>query len=92
MAIKWFGESWGTPVNRDCQQIPIPLGWLCSYCEQPIQSEDSGLMIPELGSVTPGSNLYSRSEKPQHLDCFLWTLGIGEKDPGAYPPHEGRQG
>lgn len=44
--MKWFGEEWGSPVNRECERAPVPIGQKCLVCSELIQENDPGLLIP----------------------------------------------
>ena len=72
--MKWFGESWGAPVNETVEHAETPVGELCSRCTGPIKAEDRGVIIPcfvEKPNDTPGSGLVSAwVDQPEHLACF----------------------
>jgi hypothetical protein len=55
--MRWFGVSWGAPVNKDCPEVPVPVGTACSHCEEPIAEGEPGIEYAN-GPVT-------------HLNCFL---------------------
>lgn len=57
MTMKWFGESWGAPMCKDCPHVEVPVGETCVHCEEPIAAGDSGV-IASNGPVF-------------HRNCFL---------------------
>jgi len=55
--MRWFGESWGAPLNEDCPQVEVPVGGFCIWCEEVILQQNSGIV-------------YSNGPLA-HLECFL---------------------
>lgn len=47
--MRWFGTSWGAPMNYVESQIETPVGVLC-MCGRAFQQGDRGIQIPHLGS------------------------------------------
>jgi len=47
--MTWFGTSWGAPINDTCEQVAVPVGELCEWCEEPIRETESGIMLDSLG-------------------------------------------
>jgi len=43
--MKWFGESWGAPVNETCARIEVPDGECCPRCQRSIRPGDQGLQL-----------------------------------------------
>lgn len=62
--MRWFGESWGAPINEDVPHAPTPVGEQCEGCHQPVEDGDQGVLIPDAGWVIP-------VERPFHHRCFL---------------------
>ncbi len=46
--MKWFGESWGAPVNELCARIDVPDGECCPRCGRSIRPGDQGFQISGL--------------------------------------------
>jgi hypothetical protein len=67
--MKWFGESWGAPVNEDTQHVDTPVGEYCAQCDEPIQENDKGFVMPHI-------NTYVQTEASWHLRCFLKNIGV----------------
>lgn len=61
--MRWFGESWGAPVNEECEQGPTPVGEQCLECEREIGEKDQGVLIP-----------YLDVEAAYHHLCFLRAI------------------
>jgi hypothetical protein len=55
--MKWFGYSWGAPINRDCPQVPVPVGEHCLWCAEVILADETGV-------------IYSNGPAA-HIECFL---------------------
>src|SRR5258708_15107040 len=62
--MQWFGKSWGASICESIEHVPTPVGELCGWCEEVIEEQDGGLIIPHvtLNRVTP---------TPRHLECFI---------------------
>jgi len=45
MTMKWFGTSWGAPMNETCPQVDVPAGATCIWCEEPILPSDAGVVF-----------------------------------------------
>jgi hypothetical protein len=43
--MRWFGPSWGAPVNEDCQEAPVPIGTPCMQCGHAIAEGDQGVLM-----------------------------------------------
>lgn len=63
--MKWFGASWGAPVNEDTEWAPTPIGEPCMNCDEPIDAEDQGVLIP----TWRAENIVT--EDPWHLACHV---------------------
>jgi len=68
--MRWFGKSWGAPVNESCEECPVPAGRACGYCDKPLREDSQGLLLPFLGSPADPKDL------PYHLKCFLESVGV----------------
>lgn len=67
--MRWFGESWGAPVNDDVPHAPTPAGEPCLFCAKPILEDDQGYLVPGITDY----------EHPAHYDCMMDNLvGPGE--------------
>lgn len=66
--MKWFGPSWGASVNFACEEVPVPVGALCTRCERAIEAADRGLVLPH-GLRDDGGTA------PYHLACILRSVG-----------------
>ncbi|KKL98943.1 hypothetical protein LCGC14_1819330, partial [marine sediment metagenome] len=56
--MKWFGPSWGAPINDDCGKVPTP-GWKCLHCEKGFDEESQGVTMSYAGgpeSLPPGTS------------------------------------
>ena len=75
--MKWFGVTWGAPINDDCEHAATPVGEPCSKCPEPIGLHDRGVIIPafiapEREPGAPATGLVSAwSHRPMHLRCFM---------------------
>ncbi len=63
--MKWFGESWGAPLCGECEHVSTPVGELCVYCEEPIEANQAGVVMPA------GDAHGHFAEKPEHYECFI---------------------
>jgi hypothetical protein len=72
--MKWFGESWGAPVNEDTQHVGTPVGEYCAQCGDPIQEKDKGLVMPHVERGQLHANV--SVQRPWHLRCFLKNIGV----------------
>lgn len=70
--VKWFGESWGAPVNDPASQVPAPVGQLCATCAKPVESGDRGVLIPTLDAA--------EVHTAWHLGCWFREIGIQVTD------------
>jgi hypothetical protein len=43
-SIKWFGEAQGRPICDE--RVATPTGRLCSWCDEPIEAADQGVVVP----------------------------------------------
>lgn len=64
--VRWFGESWGAPINDPRARIETPAAEKCIDCSRWIMNDDQGVRIP------------SREFVYYHLDCFLRDIGVSQ--------------
>jgi hypothetical protein len=67
--MAWFGESWGSPFNQDCPQIPVPTGETCDWCVQPIADSDSG--VRQMGIILDANRQMAARPMYWHRNCWL---------------------
>lgn len=66
VAMRWFGESWGAPVNETNERMGVPLGRQCIACGIAFQPDDQGIETPAVGFKWP-TVIY-------HKDCFMRSI------------------
>ena len=64
---RWFGESWGAPVNDPRTHVETPTNERCLECLLWIRAGDQGFQIP--GGETPGHVTF-------HKQCFFDAIGV----------------
>ena len=70
--VRWFGPTWGAPVNDPANEIPTPFGEECAQCGLKIRDErERGLTLPYSHDGVVERIVY------HHL-CFLEAVGIPE--------------
>lgn len=88
--MRWFGESWGAPVNETTDHVDTPVGESCAQgCGRPIAEGDQGVLIPGVNTLTLQGRFLMRdgstedtfvervqAEHAYHLDCFLRSIGM----------------
>ena len=76
--MKWFGKSWGAPVNEG-EECVVPAGRACGHCKEFIQGDSQGVKLPFSGERDDPPDI------PYHLECFEEMLGAGPSKavPGA---------
>jgi hypothetical protein len=65
--VRWFGDSWGAPINDPRTWVETPTNELCAECMKWIESDDSGIRIP--GVEASGYVSF-------HKKCFFHTIGV----------------
>ena len=75
--IKWFGETWGAPINRDDNKVSTPVDGVCLFCNGGIGCVHRGVMIMHHGVAT---NEY----RPAHINCFLESV-LGPRKANLVP-------
>jgi hypothetical protein len=63
--VRWFGESWGAPVCDPKAHTETPVGAICLYCPDPIESDDQGFVVPHLGEA---------DESVVHRACLMHSI------------------
>lgn len=66
--MKWFGKAYGAPYESDGPRVPTPVGALCSWCDEPIEPGDDGIMSTFIDEVSIAV------EEPTHYECHLRTI------------------
>lgn len=66
----YFGECWNPHIATSHDKAETPVGEPCSYCEEPIEEGDQGIIMPHVESVVD-DKVASARMRPTHLDCFL---------------------
>src|SRR5262249_4135790 len=64
--MQWFGpQGGGDPAD----EMRVPVGAVCSWCSEPVEQDDSGVVLPLLAAnaVYHGTAVY-------HLECFMRTV------------------
>lgn len=67
--MKWFGDPWGAPVNRESPRTATPTGSTCWKCDEEIVETDRGYVMPH-SSNDPGAP----SESIIHHACFMMDI------------------
>lgn len=68
MTMAYFGRRWDAPVFDDMQAVETPVGQTCLNCTEPVEHDDSGVVMPHMdarGNVYPS---------PVHLECHLRSV------------------
>ena len=68
--LRWFGASWGAPVNDPRAEIPTPTGEKCIYCHLRIGPHDNGISIPYMDDG------FATTRAAYHRECFLASIGF----------------
>jgi len=67
--MRWFGARPWAPACEPSLRTEIPTGAPCGYCEEPIEEDAFGVLLPifsaDVGAV---------SEQAMHAECFLRQL------------------
>lgn len=73
--MKWFGDTWGAPINETVEHTDTPVGEICLQCEEPILAGDRGVLIPHLaGSQSEHAPPMSWESRPWHIDCWCRSI------------------
>lgn len=71
--VRWFGNSWGAPVN-DNPQIDVPVGEACVRCQRPFQADDRGVAIPRVDISSRTIMTAAHALVYHHLHCFMTEI------------------
>lgn len=71
--MKWFGPSWGAPINDEMEEAPTP-DWECLRCGEEFDEDDQGVVMPFEGDPD------ERGEAAYHLHCFRECITGEEAD------------
>jgi hypothetical protein len=63
--MKLFSPERATLCD-DVEQVPTPIGEACLYCEESIEADDRGFLIPHWGETV--------TEEPWHQECLLRSV------------------
>lgn len=67
--MKWFGRTWGAPINKECEETSTPTT-PCCYCGKLFKPDDFGVVMPFHGEEG------DPPEVGYHHHCLAETLGI----------------
>lgn len=62
--MNWFGPSWGSHLNIEEDQVPVPVGQECAHCGEAIADGESGIFMMYLDHT-------GARRRPEHLECFM---------------------
>ena len=68
--VRWFGPSWGAPINDPRTHIETPLLIQCIGCDGWFHEGDQGITTAATPSIAPIGYV------GYHLDCFRREIGI----------------
>lgn len=80
--MRWFGTSWGAPVNEYCEHAETPVGENCFDCGRAILETDAGFLIPHFEYSGSLRSPHTFTEHPHHRKCFLRTIVAPPKRTG----------
>lgn len=89
--MRYFGKSWGAPVNESGEQSATPVGTGCAGgCGRAIEEGDRGVLLPYYGPIGPVEDrlVVGYGQPPSlayHLSCMA-RMVLG---PDAPEPLEG---
>lgn len=79
--VRWFGRSWGAPINDPRAEIEVPVGAQCISCNVMFEDYHRGVRIPwaaatmeEYRQREASGDLYTY----YHLDCWMRSIGFGD--------------
>lgn len=65
--MQWFGKAHGAPYELDTPHAPTPEGRACAWCDERIEGDDDGFLIPY---VSEGG----ARDLPWHYECRFRTI------------------
>lgn len=68
--VRWFGPTWGAPINDPRAEISVPLGENCIACEEAFDHGDEGVAIAASVEIAENGQVF------YHRWCFFEELGI----------------
>lgn len=63
--MRWFGKTWGAPINEQGEHVETPVGEHCLDCGELIDVTDRGVMIAH-----QDAHQWVRF-RPWHFRCLL---------------------
>lgn len=57
--VRWFGQSWGSPLNQMNPEVATPIGRPCHHCGKAFVDGDTGMITGKPGA-----------DAAWHLACF----------------------
>jgi hypothetical protein len=90
MTMKWFGVSWGAPMNDECPEVPPPVGEICQHCGEGIVAADSGVVYANGPVMHRNCFLRSAFGSRAHFErrCSCYVPGSTCGDPEGMTPRE----
>lgn len=67
--MRWFGQSWGAPVNDPRAEMSVPLGERCVRCDEDFEHGDQGFGVAAHTSIAANGQVFF------HKDCLLAEVG-----------------
>lgn len=68
--LRWFGRRYSAQVYDDSPQMPTPAGAQCGHCNEPIEPDADGFIVPAVLSVgADGAGVIG--DMPMHRNCHL---------------------
>lgn len=70
---KWFGR--GRPPGPDGDEVPVPVGIPCLWCDEPIAPNDCGVTMPHVREDRlPGHERRWQTDEPWHQECLVRSI------------------
>lgn len=90
--MRWFGESWGAPVN-ELRRIVVPRDPSppCAGCDKPLLPVERGLALYGGNLKVDDPHLFVVDEIPSvgyHIDCILFGV-LGRGTSASFPGRVG---
>lgn len=67
--LRWFGPSWGAPVNDPRARVDVPVGEKCERCRLTIGRDAVGITLPYSDGTHSRTLAY-------HLRCWFDEIGV----------------
>jgi hypothetical protein len=68
--VRWFGQSWGAPVNDPRAHMSVPLGEWCIHCKVHFDHGDQGFGIAAHTSIAANGQVF------YHRNCLFDEIGV----------------